>query len=39
MLLCFGILSFPAKTKEAFQMQLWLVAIAGLTLIATVFIK
>lgn len=38
MFLCFGLLSFPAHTKEAFKLQLGLIAGAGLLLAATGFI-
>ena len=38
MLFCFGLLSFPAHTKEAFNLQLALIAIAGFVLVVTGFI-
>lgn len=38
MLFCFGLLSFPAHTKEAFNLQLALIAIAGFVFAATALV-
>lgn len=38
MFLCFGLFAFPSRIKEGFQMQLVLIAGAGIVLVATAFI-
>jgi hypothetical protein len=38
-MLCFGVLAFPAPIKEGFKLQLILIVVVGIILIATAFIK